>query len=65
MRHFRYDPFRQVPKQQATVGALRAQARDVDLSVKSHGGLRPSEGDGIVTAGQVAKQLATVMMTPE
>ncbi len=65
MRHFRYDPLRHVPKQQATVGALRAQAKDVDLSVKSHGGLRPSEGDDIVTAGQVAKQLATVMMTPE
>ena len=65
MRHFRYDPFRHVPKQQATVAALRAQAKDVDLSVKSHGGLRPSQGEGIVTAGQVAKQLATLMMTPE
>jgi hypothetical protein len=65
MRHFRYDPFRQLPKQQATVGALRAQAKDVDLSPRSHGGLRPSEGEGIVTAGQVAKQLAMVMLTPE
>jgi len=65
MRHFRYDPFRHIPKERATVGALRAQATAVDLSSKSHGGLAPSEGRGIVTAGQVAKQLATAMMTPE
>ena len=63
MRHFRYDPFRHVPKDKANVGELRAQAADVDVSVKSHGGLRLSEGGGIVTAGQVAKQLATVMTT--
>ncbi len=65
MRHFRYDPFRHVPKEQATVGALRAQAVDVDLSLKSHGGLAPRDGEGIVTAGQVAKQLATTMTTFE
>ena len=65
MRHFRYDPFRHIPKERATVGALRAQATDVDLSLKSQGGLAPSEGGGIVTAGQVAKQLATAMLTPE
>ena len=63
MRHFRYDPFRHIPKDKATVGELRAQAEGVDLSLKSHGGLRPSEGGGIVTAGQVAKQLASVMTT--
>jgi len=63
MRHFRFDPFRHLPKHQATVGALRARAKDVDLGHKSHGGLRASEGTGIVTAGQVAKQLATAMMT--
>ena len=65
MRHFRYDPFRHVPKDQATVGTLRAQAADVDLSLKSHGGLAPSDGEEIVTAGQVAKQLATAMTTAE
>lgn len=65
MRHFRYDPFSYIPKEQATVGALRAQAADVDLSLKSHGGLQPREGEGIVTAGQVAKQLATAMTTYE
>ena len=65
MQHFRYEPFRHVPKQDASVGALRAQATDVDLSLKSHGGLKPSEGDGIVSAGQVVKQLATTIMRPE
>ena len=63
MRHFRYDPFRHIPKEQATVGALRAQATHVDLSLRSHGGLAPSEGRGIVTAGEVAKQLASTMTT--
>lgn len=63
MRHFRYEPFRHISKEQTTVGALRAQATDVDLSLKSHGGLFPREGKGIVTAGQVAKQLATAMTT--
>ena len=61
----RYDPFRHVSKDQATVGALRAQAAGVDLSPRSHGGLPPNTGKGIVTAGQVARQLATTMMTPE
>jgi hypothetical protein len=65
MRHFRYDPFRHIPKDQATVAALRAQAGDVDLSLKSHGGLAPSKDEGIVTAGQVARQLATTMTTVE
>jgi hypothetical protein len=63
MRLFRYDPFLHIPKDKATVGSLRAQAVDVDLSLKSHGGLRPSDGQEIVTAGQVAMQLATAMTT--
>ena len=35
LRWLRFDPFRHVPKQQATVGALRARAKDVDLRVRS------------------------------
>ena len=31
-RHFQYDPFKHIPKEQCTVGALRAQAKDVDLT---------------------------------
>ena len=63
MRLFRYNPFQHIPKDQATVGALRAQAVGVDLSLKSHGGLHARDGEGIVTAGQVARQLATAMTT--
>jgi predicted TIM-barrel fold metal-dependent hydrolase len=34
-RFFNWDPFTAVPKEQATVGALRAQATDVDTSIRS------------------------------
>ena len=33
MRHFHYDPFSVRPREQCTVGALRAEATDVDLSL--------------------------------
>jgi hypothetical protein len=42
MRHFRYDPFARIPREEATVGALRAQAHDWDISVKSVRELRPA-----------------------
>ncbi len=34
-RFFRFDPFQAVPREQATVGALRARATDVDVSAVS------------------------------
>ncbi|MCC3330675.1 amidohydrolase family protein [Nocardia abscessus] len=34
-RHFNWDPFAHIPKEQATVGALRANATDVDTSTTS------------------------------
>jgi hypothetical protein len=37
MRFFHYDPFAHIPKDQATVGALRARATDVDTSPRSSG----------------------------
>jgi hypothetical protein len=37
MRHYRFDPFVNTPKEQCTVGALRARAADVDVSVMSKG----------------------------
>ena len=37
MRLFRYDPFSAIPREQATVGALRALAADVDVSERSSG----------------------------
>jgi len=35
LRWLRFDPFRHVPRAQATVGALRARATDVDLRTRS------------------------------
>jgi len=34
MKHFQYDPFTHIPREQATVGALRDSAKDWDISVK-------------------------------
>jgi predicted TIM-barrel fold metal-dependent hydrolase len=34
-RHFRFDPFANTPREQATVGALRALSPDVDTTVRS------------------------------
>jgi len=65
LRRFRYEPFQHIPKQQATVGALRAQAAGVDTTPRSQGGLAPGESGGIVTTGQVVKQLATAIMNLE
>ena len=42
MRHFHYDPFAHIPREQATVAALRAEARDWDISLKSIKHLRPA-----------------------
>jgi hypothetical protein len=53
MRLFRYDPFKHIPRQHATAGALRAQATDVDLSLRSNG--KGKEFDGIVTALTLAQ----------
>jgi hypothetical protein len=49
MRHFRFDPFAHRPRERCTVGALRAEAADVDVSERSSG--RPREkATGPVTA---------------
>jgi hypothetical protein len=53
MRIFRFDPFRHVPRAEATAGALRAQATDVDLSLRSNG--RGKSHDGIVTTLTLAQ----------
>ncbi|MBY8856793.1 amidohydrolase [Nocardia sp. CA2R105] len=42
MRHFRYDPFAHIPRDQATVTGLRAQAAGWDISVQSVKHLRPA-----------------------
>jgi hypothetical protein len=35
IRHFRFDPFAHRPREECTVGALRAQASDVDVTPRS------------------------------
>jgi predicted TIM-barrel fold metal-dependent hydrolase len=37
MRHFRFDPFATRPRERSTVGALRAEAADVDVAPRSAG----------------------------
>jgi len=65
MRHFRYDPFAHIAKEKCTVGALRAQAKHVDLSLKSAGGAPPApENASFVTIGHIMKQLAQAFATP-
>jgi predicted TIM-barrel fold metal-dependent hydrolase len=66
MRHFQYDPFSKIPPAECTVGALRAKAQDVDLSLmKGGGGKPPSDyAKGFVTIGDVLKQLAHSFAVP-
>jgi predicted TIM-barrel fold metal-dependent hydrolase len=66
MKRFQYDPFAKIPRAQSTVGALRAQARDVDLSLKKGGGGTPPSdyAKGFVTIGDVLKQLAESYAMP-
>jgi hypothetical protein len=65
-RHFSYDPFEHIPKEQCTVGALRACAKDVDLSLRAGGGgKKPSDyARGYCTIGDVMKQMAFALSTP-
>jgi hypothetical protein len=65
VKWFSYDPFRHIPKQGCTVGALRAQAKDVDLSLLSGGGgKRPSDyARGYATIGDIMKQIAGAFST--
>ena len=56
IRNFNYDPFAQIPREQATVGALRAQAQDVDTTPVARG-TGKFQDDGIVTAMTLAERL--------
>ena len=44
MRHFRFDPFSHRPRDESTVGALRARATDVDIAPRSVGKRPQSTG---------------------
>jgi hypothetical protein len=45
MRWYSFDPFSHIPREQATVGALRAQAKGHDVSIqsRSHRLIEPEE----------------------
>jgi hypothetical protein len=64
-RWFQYDPFKHIPKEGCTVGALRAQAKDVDLSMRKGGGGKvPSDYErGYATIGDIMKQIAGAFST--
>jgi predicted TIM-barrel fold metal-dependent hydrolase len=65
-RHFQFDPFAHVPKEQATVGALRAKAKNVDLTPLAGGGGKPPSdyAKGYVTIGDIMQQMASAFATP-
>jgi predicted TIM-barrel fold metal-dependent hydrolase len=60
MRWFRFDPFQHYPREQLTVGALRARARaaGVDTTPKSSGGALPQAAGERrpITSGDVMRQ---------
>jgi predicted TIM-barrel fold metal-dependent hydrolase len=64
-RHFSYDPFKHIPKEGCTVAALRAQAKDVDLTPRvGAGGKSPSDyAKGYATVGDIIKQMAGAFST--
>jgi predicted TIM-barrel fold metal-dependent hydrolase len=57
MRHFRYDPFARWPRDQCTVGALRARATDVDVRPRPgnrKAGPRMTKASALTRPGLVA-----------
>ncbi len=65
MRHFRYDPFAHLPREQATVAALRAKATHVDTTpVSGGGGKAPSDfANGYATIGDIIQQMSGAFST--
>jgi hypothetical protein len=65
-RHFQYDPFAHISKEQCTVSALRAQAKDVDLTLRvGGGGKKPSDyAKGYATIGDIMNQMMHALSTP-
>lgn len=58
LRLFSFDMFAHLPREQLTVGALRAQARDVDLGYRSSQRLKKT-GTDTVTVLDLAAKLPT------
>jgi predicted TIM-barrel fold metal-dependent hydrolase len=65
-RLFQYDPFAHIPKERCTVAALRAQAKDVDLTPRAGaGGKVPSDyAKGYATVGDIIQQMMGAFSTP-
>ena len=63
MRWFNFDPFKHLSREQCTVGALRAQATDVDIGLVSHGGGKPPSdyAKGYATIEDVVTQMASAL----
>ncbi|MGE0383138.1 MAG: amidohydrolase family protein [Gammaproteobacteria bacterium] len=65
LRYFNFDPFGVIDRRQATVGALRARARHVDVTPKSMGGIQPATQDlRPVTMGDMARVYQAANATP-
>jgi hypothetical protein len=63
MKWFNYDPFKHIPKEQCTVGALRAKAKHVNVDLVSHNrGKPPSDfKKGYATIEDIVMQMAGAM----
>ena len=60
MKHFQFDPFSVRPRENCTVGALRAECADVDTSLVSHlKGRAAAKPEGIVSMNTVIEQLSS------
>jgi predicted TIM-barrel fold metal-dependent hydrolase len=61
MRHFNFDPFAHIPKDECRVGALRAQSKHVDLTpLRGGGGNPPQLEDGaVITTADIMRQVAS------
>ncbi|MFV0316805.1 MAG: amidohydrolase family protein [Microthrixaceae bacterium] len=57
MDNFHYEPFEHIPREEATVAALRAQATDVDTTPRVFG-TGKFQDEGIVTATTLAERMA-------
>ncbi|WP_242129576.1 amidohydrolase family protein [Sphingobium sp. Sx8-8] len=58
MREYKFDPFATRKREESTVGALRALARDVDVTPRDMGGVTPGDPSRRVTSGDVSRMLA-------
>jgi predicted TIM-barrel fold metal-dependent hydrolase len=60
IREYSFDPISMLGRDNCTVGALRAKATHVDTTVKATPGLKPGQGDSVVTSGDVQKMFASM-----